>query len=243
MADLVFIHGAGESGEVWQKQLAYFSPAHRVQAVDLPGHGARRDELALDNHERNADDVLHTIDKLGWEKPVLVGYSMGGAIALLIALQHPARISGLVLVATGARLRMHPDFLERARKQAEDPQPPAAPPVSVEEMVAPSTSPTIRDWLRPRAMNAPPQAIYADFLANNSFDAMGQLGGIAVPTLVIGGSDDRMAPPKFSQYLAEHIAGAQLVIFPNCGHYPQAEQEELFNKAVDEFLARLRDPG
>lgn len=243
MADLVFIHGAGESAEIWQKQVDYFSPAHRVHALDLPGHGARRGEQPLDRHELNADDVLRALDKLGWERPVLVGYSMGGAIALLIALRHPPRASGLVLVATGARLRMHPDFLERARRRAEDPHAPAEPPVSLEQTVAPSTSPAILDWLRPRTMTAPPQAIYADFLANNSFDVMGQLGGIAVPTLVIGGSEDRMAPSKFSQYLAENIPRSRLVILPNCGHYPQAEQADLFNKAVEEFLARLGDPG
>ncbi len=65
---------------------------------------------------------------------------------------------------------------------------------------------------------------------------MTRLGEITAPTLVIGGSDDRMAPTKFSQFLAEKIPHAQLEILPNSGHYPMVEQAEAFNTRLDSFV-------
>ena len=82
-------------------------------------------------------------------------------------------------------------------------------------------------------------ATHADFVATSSFDVMGRLGEIRVPTLVIGGEDDRWTPPKFHHYLTEHIPGARLVMFPDCGHYPFAEHPDRFNAELARFIAQL----
>jgi pimeloyl-ACP methyl ester carboxylesterase len=172
-------------------------------------------------------------------RAVVIGHSMGGGVALTLALEHPGRLAGLVLVVTGARLRMHPDFLEKARRRAEDPAAPAEPPVPLERTVAAGTPPPLLAWLGERAMTAPAATIYADFRANNTFDVMDRLGTIATPTLVIGATEDRMAPPKFSEFMAERIPGAELVILPAAGHYPHVEQELQFNRTLQTFLAGL----
>lgn len=239
MADLVFIHGAGEDGRIWDRQVAAFGGAHRVLALDLPGRHTRRAEPALDSHGANARDLVAQLDRAGIGRAVVVGHSMGGGVALTAALEHPGRVRALVLVVTGARLKMHPDFLEKARQRAEDPTGAAGPPVPLERTVAPGTPAATLAWLAERAMTAPPATIYADFRANNAFDVMERLGAIATPTLVIGATEDRMAPPKFSEFMAERIPGARLVILPAAGHYPQVEQEERFNQALQTFLAPL----
>jgi pimeloyl-ACP methyl ester carboxylesterase len=240
VADLVFIHGAGEDGRIWDRQVAALGASHRVLAVDLPGRGPRRAEPALDTHAANARDVVARMDRAGIARAVVVGHSMGGGVALTLALEHPGRLAGLVLVVSGARLKMHPDFLDKARRRAEDPAAPAEPPVPLERTVAPGTPPAVLDWLAERAMTAPPATVYADFRANNAFDVMDRLPAITIPTLVLGATEDRMAPPKFSEFMAERIPGAELVILPSAGHYPQVEQEALFNQALQAFLLRLR---
>jgi pimeloyl-ACP methyl ester carboxylesterase len=237
MANLIFIHGAGEDGRIWERQVAVFGQAHTVLAVDLPGRGSRLADPPLTDHAENARDVLRQMDRVGITRGVLVGHSMGGGVALTAALDHPDRIAGLVLVVTGARLRMHPDFLEKARQRAENPVAPLEPPVPLAETVSPSAPAECLAWLRPRTMTAPPQTIYADFQANNRFDVMDRLSALTLPTLVIGAEEDRMAPPKFSQFMAEKISGAALTILPKCGHYPQVEQETFFNQALASFLA------
>ena len=81
------------------------------------------------------------------------------------------------------------------------------------------------------------QATYADFQANNNFDVMARLPEIRTPALVVGGSEDRMAPQKFAEFLAKGIAGARLEILTSSGHYPMVEQEEGFNRSLEEFLS------
>jgi pimeloyl-ACP methyl ester carboxylesterase len=253
MAEIAFIHGAGDSAAIWEHQLAAFGPpaaAHRVLALDLPGHGARQAERAHTDHTANAAEVERALQAAGMEHVVLVGHSMGGAVALTYALggpdgtAPPARLRALVLVASGARLRMHPDFLAAARARAEaTPEAVIAqlpePAVPLERCLAPGASPALVAWLRAHSGQATAQALYADFLANNAFDVMDRLGAIRVPTLVIGGAEDTMTPPRFLQYLAEHIPGAQLVLLPGVGHYPMAEQPEAFNQHLAAFLAAL----
>jgi len=245
MADVVLIHGAGDSAAVWDHQLAALGAEHRLVALDLPGHGARLAEPAHADHAANAREVAAAIEQAGMERAVVVGHSMGGAVALTYALGDgggsPERLRALVLVASGARLRMHPTFLEAARQRAEEAPgaPLAEPVVPVERCLAAGAAPELVAWLRTHSGQATAQAVYADFEANNAFDVMDRLGAIRVPTLVIGGADDTMAPAKFVQYLADNIAGAQISLIPNAAHYPQAEQAEAFNRRLGEFLAGL----
>src|SRR6266849_150426 len=124
MADVVLIHGAGDSGAVWDHQVAALGAEHRLVALDLPGHGARMAEQAHADHAANAREVARAVERASMERAVVVGHSMGGAVALTYALGEgggsPAQLRALVLVATGARLRMHPTFLEAARQRAEE---------------------------------------------------------------------------------------------------------------------------
>ena len=242
MAALVLIHGAGDGAAVWERQREYFSKQHRVPAVDLPGHGARSSEAGLDRHEKNAAEVCRIMDHERMSRAVVAGHSMGGAVALMMALDHPDRVQGLVLVATGARMKMRPEFLEQARQSAEthgNQVPSATHVIAIEQMVHSSTSPAVVQWLREKTGQASAQATYADFQANTNFDVMARLPEIRTPTLVVGGSDDRMAPQKFAEFLANGIAGARLEILTPSGHYPMVEQEEGFNRSLEAFLTAV----
>jgi pimeloyl-ACP methyl ester carboxylesterase len=252
MADIVLIHGAGDSAAIWDRQVEALGRAHRLHALDLPGHGARQAESAHAEHSANAAEVSAALERAGIERAVVVGHSMGGAVALAYALRGgpadggpPPRLRALVLVGTGARLRMHPSFLEAARRRAEGAA--AAPPeqaesepiVPLERCLGPAASADTLAWLRAHAGQASAQALYADFCANDAFDVMGQLGAVAVPTLVVGGVADSMTPPKYLQYLAEAIPGARLALIDGAGHYPMVEEPDAFNRHLSAFLAEL----
>ncbi|MBI4463803.1 MAG: alpha/beta hydrolase, partial [Acidobacteria bacterium] len=111
MAALILIHGAGDNAAVWGRQVDYFSKKQQVLAIDLPGHGSQLTEPVMDRHEKYAQEVCRVMDQQSIAQAVVAGHSMGGAVALTMALEHPGRLQGLVLVATGARMKMRPDFL------------------------------------------------------------------------------------------------------------------------------------
>jgi pimeloyl-ACP methyl ester carboxylesterase len=106
-------------------------------------------------------------------------------------------------------------------------------------VVAPSAGDDVRAFVQARASVAPPRTVHADFLATNAFDVMDRLDRLTVPTLVVGSDEDRMTPIKYARFLAQRIPGAQLVVFPECGHYPHVEAEAAFNQTLAEFLASV----
>jgi pimeloyl-ACP methyl ester carboxylesterase len=242
MADVLLIHGAGDSAAVWERQVGALGSAHRLIALDLPGHGARLAEPAHTDHAANAAEVERALAAAGIDRAVVVGHSLGGGVALTYALGRPARLRALVLVASGARLRMHPSLLEAAREKAEaatGSATPTGPVVPPERCLAPGAPPELVAWLGAHSGQATAQAVYADFQANNAFDVMDRLGEIGVPTLVLGGAQDAMTPPKFVQFLADSIPGAQLALLEGAGHYPMVEQADAFNRRLGEFLESL----
>ena len=250
MAEILLIHGAGDSAAVWEHQLAGLGTVHHVVALDLPGHGARLGEQPHADHAANAAEVARALEQASMQRPVLVGHSMGGAVALTYVLGSETggagsipqgSLRGLVLVGSGARLRMHPAFMEAARERAATaPSTPLRQPlVPPERALGPNSTPELLAWHAAHTSQATAQAAYADFQANDAFDVMARLGEILVPTLIVGGAEDSMAPPKFQQYLADNIPNARLVLLPGIGHYPMAESPEAFNQALVGFLSSL----
>ena len=242
MAELVFLHGAADSASVWEHQLAYFSDrGHRLLGVDLPGHGARLTEQAYDRIEQSAQAVVRLIRAKQLTAPVLVGHSMGGGIALTIALTEPSVPRALVLAGSGARLRMRPEQLEEARLRA-DSTPPGvriARVIPLDQVLSPNASAETQEWLRQRFGQATAQATYGDFLATHHTDLLERVQEVQLPVLVIGGEDDRWTPPRFQHYLAEHLPNARLIMLPETGHYPFVERPDRFNAEVEQFLEGL----
>ncbi|MPZ14645.1 MAG: alpha/beta fold hydrolase [Chloroflexi bacterium] len=241
MADLVLIHGAADSAAIWDGLGARFEHVHRVLAVDLPGHGERLAQEPLDTVPGMAEDVVRQIEGAGLAHPVLVGHSMGGAVALTVALTRPRLPSGVVLVASGARLRMRPDILEQAREIAV-----AAPRFQVVPRVIPldrvmsaEASEELCAWLQSRIGQSTAQATYADFTAIHHFDVRDRLYEIEQPNLVVGGEQDAWTPPRFQHFLAEHLPHARLVLLPTTGHYPWVEQAAVFAEELEHFLREV----
>jgi pimeloyl-ACP methyl ester carboxylesterase len=226
---LVLLHGAGGSRLNWPPELRRLSGA-TVYTLDLPGHG-RSDGDGRDAIEDYAADVVVFFDAVGIERAVVVGHSMGGAVALTMASDSPERVTGLVLVATGARLRVAPAILEQIPNDFE-----AALDIITRYAWSPGAPSELVDLGRERLREAGPDVLLGDLTACDRFDVMERLGKIGVPTLVVTGSVDRLAPVKYAHYLAEHISGAQVAIIEGAGHMVMLERPAEVVNVVHEFL-------
>jgi pimeloyl-ACP methyl ester carboxylesterase len=240
---IVLVHGAGAIGQVWQHQLLAFP---RAVAPNLPGHptGAALStvpDLArwllafLDEYPESRGAGGPAADPAGVARGwVLGGYSMGGAVAIEAALAAPDRFRGLILIATGARLRVRLEFFDLLAADHE---------AAVEELLrwwfTPEAPPRVVDRARSALRAVSPAVIHDDFWASHHFDAMDRVRGIALPTLILCGEGDRMTPVKYSEYLHAQIAASQLVVLPGAGHMVVLEQPRAVNEAIAAFLRGL----
>jgi pimeloyl-ACP methyl ester carboxylesterase len=230
---LVFIHGSGDSGRIWRSQVDYFGPA-RAFAIDLPGHGERADtlppEVSVLDYTRAARAIIW--NELRLDHPIIAGHSLGGAIALMMGLEYGNDLGGLILIGTGARLRVHPDLLEGARTTSD-----GATRQLKSLAFAPGHAETMLDDMLAEEQARPtPSMLYRDLAACNIFDCMARLAEIALPTLIICGTEDRLTPVKYSQYMHDHIAGSSLRLIPDAGHYVMREQPQEVNRTIEEWL-------
>ena len=235
---IVFIHGTGDSNRIWRPQLDYFGPS-RATAIDLPGHGERADTLPESPEVYGYTKAAHeiVIDELGLDHPIIAGHSLGGAIALTMGLEYGTDLGGLILIGTGARLRVLPELLAAAQTT------PHKAGLQLKTLAVASTTPvTMPTELMDEQVTPGSNIVYRDLVACNSFDCMARLGEISLPTLIICGAEDRLTPVKYSQYLHDHIAGSTLRIIPGAGHYVFREQPQAFNSAIEEWL-QLREQG
>jgi pimeloyl-ACP methyl ester carboxylesterase len=216
-APVVYIHGAGGSHQHWLHQVRdnIHSPSY---TLDLPGHGWSEGS-GRESIQAYGDWLVSFLDITGLDRAVLVGHSMGGGIALDVALRHPARVAGLGLVATGARLRVAPAILDGFRQDPER---------TVRLVTQWAYGPEAPvDLVRRgrRQMEAiPGHVFYADFAACDRFDVMARLGDIIAPVVVVCGTKDVMTPPKYSAYLRDHISGAELHLIEGAGHMVMLEK-------------------
>jgi pimeloyl-ACP methyl ester carboxylesterase len=232
---VVFVHGAGGTHQHWLYQVRDL-PASPTYAVDLPGHG-RSEGTGRDSVAAYGDWIVAFLSAAGLEQAVLVGHSMGGAIAMDVALRYPERVAGLGLVATGARLRVAPAILEGIRKDKE-----GAVRLIAEWAYGPEV-PAVMVRLGQRQIGeTPAEVLYGDYAACDAFDVMGRLGEIAVPTAVVCGTKDRMTPQKYAVYMRDQIAGATLHLVEGAGHMVMVEKPQAVVLFLTRFLEHYQPP-
>ncbi len=233
---VVLVHGAGGTSLHWPPQVRHL-PGYRVCAVDLPGHG-RSEGVGEQSIAAYARRLVDWANEMGLSKAVWVGHSMGGAIVQHLAIHYPERVLALGLVGTGARLPVNPLILEGT---AQEDTFPATVETIVKWSFAPQTDERLRQLAAQRMAETRPTVLHGDFLACDRFDVREQIEAITCPTLVLCGAEDKMTPPRYAEYLAEHIPQAQLVIVPDAGHMVMLEQPEAVAEALRKFLDTLPD--
>jgi pimeloyl-ACP methyl ester carboxylesterase len=228
---VVFVHGAGGTHQNWLYQVRDL-PQAPTYALDLPGHG-RSEGTGYDSVEGYGEWLVAFLDAAGLDQAVLVGHSMGGAIALDVALHYPARSAALGLVGTGARLRVAPALFEVLGQDYG-----AAVKLICEWAFGPDASSDMVRLARRQMGATLPEVLRSDLLACDAFDVMGQLAQVTVPTAVISGTQDRLAPCKYSTYLRDAIPGARLHVVEGAGHMVMLENPGAVAQALAQLLER-----
>ena len=232
---LVFVHGSGGSRLLWNYQRQFFEKSYNVVIVDLPGHGEVRSE-GEDSVEGYAGHLLNLLRALPGDTFCLVGHSLGGAIIQEFTLLYPQYVEALVLVGTGARLRVLPEILEGIQERFEETVRLICDYAFSKKTSADLIQKGIEAMLETRAT-----VLHGDFAACDRFDIIDRVGNIRAPLLVVCGGDDLLTPPKYAYFLAKKIAGAQLEIIDGAGHMVMIEKPHEFNNRVREFLQTLSE--
>ena len=231
---LLLLHGAAGSHLVWPGALRRLANT-RVLALDLPGHG-RSAPPGRRTIAHYAAAVGDFIAALGLSEVVLAGHSMGGAIALTVALERPAALRGLVLLSVGPRLRVNDTLLGGGLADF------AAAANFIVEYGFVAAPDELRRKTLQAILDTGATTTFGDFLACSRFDARAQLAGIHLPALVIGGSEDRLVPSRQADALAEGLPHARRARIDGAGHFVMLERPDEVAALVAGFLAGLA-PG
>jgi pimeloyl-ACP methyl ester carboxylesterase len=230
---ILFIHGAGESSLLWHAQVEGLKDRANTVALDLPGHGRSRGRAKRRVRTYAADlvDFMHAIAAPG---PIPCGLSMGGAITQQLLLDHGDCFRAGIIVSSGAKLRVLPALFEMLAQNF-----PAY--VEMVDQLGFSEK-TAADVKRPfleEHLKARPKVAEGDFRACDRFDVMARIASIQVPVLVISAADDIFTPPKYAEFLAEHIPGSRRAHIPDAGHFVPIEKPQAVNAVIAEFLEEM----
>lgn len=228
MPQLLYLHGSGYTQDSFQAQVEAFPGS---DALSLPGHPFGE---ALGSVAECAQWLARYVDWKRSDRAVVAGNSLGGAIALQWALDYPDQAAGLILIGTGARLRVSPEIFDMLDRNW-----PACIDTLADWAVADSAPTTVRDRVKAWHIVVGRDSTRTDYAACNEFDVMDRIGEVRVPALIVVGDEDQMTPPKYSVFLHERLEGSALEIVPGAGHVVMAEKPETVNAAISAFLSSL----
>ena len=177
---------------------------------------------------------LETLRSLNIERCFIAGHSMGGAIALTLALTRPEAVKGLILVGTGAKLKVMPDFLEGILRDKE-----GTLKQITEVAFGRNTPPAMKESGLKEMMKCEARTIYNDYYACDHFDLMDSVSDIKTPALIICAGSDLMTPPKYSEYLNWKIKDSKIELIEGVGHMMMLERPAVLNKAIEGFVSGL----
>jgi pimeloyl-ACP methyl ester carboxylesterase len=245
---LVLLHAFPLHGGMWTPQVEHLSSTRRVVVPDLLGFGGSDapDTMFRYTMLGYADLVAGLLDRLGLDKVVLGGLSMGGYVALAFLRQYGERVAALILADTRASADTHEVFERRTDQQDQVAR--IGTTALIETLLAGLLSDHTRDHRLElveqvrRLMDNPPAGFIGALEAmKHRPDSTDELRAVTVPTLVVVGEDDSLSPPDVARDMQERIRGSELAVLPRAGHLSNLEAADEFNAAVAGFLASL--PG
>ena len=238
---ILLLHGLGVTGESWGLQIpALVEAGFRVLAPDVRGFGRSTYPGGKTTIVQMTGDTIDLLYNLGIQRTSIAGISMGGTIALQLALEKPGLVEKLVLINTFARLRpvslrswiyfITRFFLVNVtgiRTQAN---------YVVRRIFPRQDQEEFRNILLSQIMQANPQGYRAAMRALASFNVVSRLPEIQIPTLVVTAENDTTVPPRTQYALVEGIPDARQAIISSAGHAVIADQPDRFNQVLIDFL-------
>jgi pimeloyl-ACP methyl ester carboxylesterase len=223
---LIFIHGAGFTGACFENQLRYFSGS---RAPNLPGHLSHGEPATIDDF---ADAIEQYVEQESLQDVIACGHSMGGAVALAVALRGRIQLRGIALLGAGARLRVAPDILQDLQSDFQ---------TTVRNLASlffAEASEERIEWAAGSMLSVGADQTLRDFRACNAFDVLARLSEIRVQLLALTGEHDVMTPPKYALALADRVPRGQARIIPGAGHFVMVERPVETNAALATFISQ-----
>jgi 3-oxoadipate enol-lactonase len=237
---VTFVHGSGLDGRMWADQVEVFAKLYQVLVPDLRGLGRSQ---VVDSQYPQSEDVARLLRDLGIERTHLVGLSMGGCVAVDLALSHPALVASLVLVDASMQGFRWPGNVRRSAGLAE---------VAKNAGVSEANARFLRDPMFEGSRRRPEvfrklKTIVSEHRGSRWLglaparyrcsDFIDRLHEITAPTLIIVGELDVPYILCAADGYAAGIEGARKVVIPNAGHMCNMDEPEAFNRLTLEFLA------
>ncbi|MGH7961251.1 MAG: alpha/beta fold hydrolase [Candidatus Binatia bacterium] len=230
---LLYLHGAGGNGHFGHRMLDILSARHSPWALDYPGHGRSSGTESLKSISAYSDLIYAFWRKLGVRPAVLIGHSMGGAIAMDLALRHADMVESLILTCTAAKFTLPQERLDTWKQvmQGRLGQP------FTKDSCSPKTPMNIiqEGWME--QIKTDPRVRYFDLVACQQVDLTARLAEIRQPTLILAGQDDTTTPVAQAEQLRDRIPGAKLTVTPEAGHWLPIEKPQEACDAIVTFLS------
>jgi pimeloyl-ACP methyl ester carboxylesterase len=241
---LILLHGLGATKASWLTVIGALARSHRVVAVDLPGFGASSKPIGTYDARFFADHVVGLLDRLGYERALFAGNSMGGRIAMELAMSHPQRVAAIACLCPAAAFSYQPALwlarmirpevgllfgrLPRGRMRRDLRRLFADPDRIDEPWYEAAIDDFLRTWKSPRARLAFSSALRHLYLDRPDGETgfWTRLAEMVCPALYIYGERDVLITHRFGRKVSRVLPGAKVVVWPDCGHAPQLELPE-----------------
>jgi pimeloyl-ACP methyl ester carboxylesterase len=230
---LVLLHGSGGDSSVWEYQLKSLAERRPVIAVDLPGHGQSQGSIVHDT-EAYAEWLKLLADALSLNTFVLAGHSLGGIIAQQFARTFPKMLKGLVLVGTGMRFTIQPEYLDMLHQDFA-----TACLISCKQAFAARMPADMHERGFAMLLRNGPEVLLRDLSLCACFDSTAWAQKLAIPCLIICGTKDVITPCACSHELAKTITDSTLKLIDESGHMVMQEQPDIFNKEISLFIEKI----
>ena len=224
--NIFFLHGLGGNIYNWAYQTKYFSETNNVLSLELPGHG-RSSGKGGSSIEFYTELIKKFFDIMELDNVVIVGHSMGGVVSLDFSFKYPHRVKALGLVATSAKFDIPTQKLMELKNDME----------SIFGSLEKAKE-KMKD-IDERLVTNDMMVLLGDVMAIKKYDGIAHLSELTMPTLIVGGIDDVLAPVSYSEQLHANIKNSSLNIIQNAGHMVMVEAPQDFNAALEEFLLDL----
>lgn len=235
---IIMLHGAGSNGHSWHNQVDHLGRAHSPVAIDLPAHGRSSGVEGLKTIQEYSDFVVAFLDALGIGSTVIAGRSMGGAIAMDMAMRYPKRVEAIVPVVTAAKFNIEPKRIEALRDVAMGRAPQAFVTFGYSPATVKDRFEIVREgWME--QIQTDPRVRYTDMMACVQCDLREQTTRIDKPALILAGADDPITTPADAEFILGRLRGSKLQVVANAGHHLPNEQPAETNSAIENFLSEL----
>ena len=202
-------------------------------ALELPGHG-ESDAAQISDIKEYSRIVLEFLKIKKLKSVCLTGHSMGGAVVLASVMLHTELMSGVILIGSGAKLKVKDSILEGVKSDFAR---------TVDEIVgyafSSAATPSLIHEVTRSLLRCDADTLYHDFMACDRFDVLSELESISTPVLIVCGEEDILTPPRYSQLMSEKIPNAKLFVVPKSGHMVMLEQPEIVGDSISQFMNDL----